>query len=51
KEAMADSAWIEAMQDDLHQFDRLNVWELAWKQFGFLLPTQHTSLFQSIRWS
>ncbi|GJX84842.1 retrovirus-related pol polyprotein from transposon TNT 1-94 [Tanacetum coccineum] len=23
KEAMADSAWIEAMQDELHQFDRL----------------------------
>ncbi|GKA13328.1 hypothetical protein Tco_0692974 [Tanacetum coccineum] len=23
KEAMTDSAWIEAMQDDLHQFDRL----------------------------
>ncbi|GJR38107.1 gag-pol polyprotein [Tanacetum coccineum] len=23
KEAMADSAWIEAMQDKLHQFDRL----------------------------
>ncbi|GJY78805.1 retrovirus-related pol polyprotein from transposon TNT 1-94 [Tanacetum coccineum] len=74
-EAMADSAWIEAMQEELHQFDRLKVWELvdkpfgkmiiklkwlwknkkdedqtllAWKQFGFLLPTQHTSLFQSI---
>ncbi|GJX90297.1 hypothetical protein Tco_0343623 [Tanacetum coccineum] len=25
KEAMADSAWIEAMQDELHQFDRQNV--------------------------
>ncbi|GKA55480.1 gag-pol polyprotein, partial [Tanacetum coccineum] len=23
KEEMADSAWIEAMQDELHQFDRL----------------------------
>nr|GFD23806.1 Gag-Pol polyprotein [Tanacetum cinerariifolium] len=29
KEAMADSAWIEAMQDELHQFDRLSVWELV----------------------
>ncbi|GJY30573.1 retrovirus-related pol polyprotein from transposon TNT 1-94, partial [Tanacetum coccineum] len=28
KEAMADSAWIKAMQDELHQFDRLQVWEL-----------------------
>ncbi|GKF76754.1 hypothetical protein Tco_0229224 [Tanacetum coccineum] len=78
KEAMADSAWIEAMQDELHQFNRLKVWELvdkafgkmiiklkkrvlisknhlhqllAWKQFGFSLPTQHTILFQSIRWT
>nr|GFC64358.1 Gag-Pol polyprotein [Tanacetum cinerariifolium] len=29
KEAMADSAWIESMQEELHQFDRLNVWELV----------------------
>ncbi|GKD80501.1 retrovirus-related pol polyprotein from transposon TNT 1-94 [Tanacetum coccineum] len=34
KEAMADSAWIEAMQDELHQFDRLQVWELIVKPFG-----------------
>nr|GFA73246.1 hypothetical protein [Tanacetum cinerariifolium] len=25
KEAMADSAWIESMQEELHQFDRLKV--------------------------
>nr|GEV17800.1 reverse transcriptase domain-containing protein [Tanacetum cinerariifolium] len=29
KEAMADSAWIELMQEELHQFDRLDVWELV----------------------
>nr|GFA01164.1 Gag-Pol polyprotein [Tanacetum cinerariifolium] len=29
KEAMADSAWIELMPEELHQFDRLNVWELV----------------------
>ncbi|GJU96167.1 retrovirus-related pol polyprotein from transposon TNT 1-94 [Tanacetum coccineum] len=29
KEAMADSAWIESMQEELHQFDGLNVWELV----------------------
>nr|GEU54361.1 hypothetical protein [Tanacetum cinerariifolium] len=29
KEAMANSAWIESMQDELHQFDRLDVWELV----------------------
>nr|GFC96534.1 hypothetical protein [Tanacetum cinerariifolium] len=25
KEAMSDSAWIESMQEELHQFDRLDV--------------------------
>ncbi|GJZ50522.1 retrovirus-related pol polyprotein from transposon TNT 1-94 [Tanacetum coccineum] len=34
KEAMGDHAWIEAMQDELHQFDRLKVWELVDKPFG-----------------
>nr|GEZ98348.1 hypothetical protein [Tanacetum cinerariifolium] len=29
KETMADSAWIESMQEELHQFDRLDVWELV----------------------
>nr|GEZ24386.1 hypothetical protein [Tanacetum cinerariifolium] len=29
KEAMADSAWIESMQKELYQFDRLDVWELV----------------------
>nr|GEU28816.1 retrovirus-related Pol polyprotein from transposon TNT 1-94 [Tanacetum cinerariifolium] len=29
KEAMANSAWIESMQEELHQFDRLEVWELV----------------------
>ncbi|GKB08020.1 retrovirus-related pol polyprotein from transposon TNT 1-94 [Tanacetum coccineum] len=31
---MDDSAWIEAMQEELHQFDRLQVWELVDKPFG-----------------
>ncbi|GJT60953.1 hypothetical protein Tco_1004486 [Tanacetum coccineum] len=26
---MADHAWIEAMQEELHQFERLGVWELV----------------------
>nr|GEX28178.1 hypothetical protein [Tanacetum cinerariifolium] len=34
KEAMADSAWIEAIQREIHQFDRLQVWELVDKPFG-----------------
>nr|GEU40959.1 hypothetical protein [Tanacetum cinerariifolium] len=34
KEAMADFAWIRAMQEELHQFDRLQVWVLVDKPFG-----------------
>nr|GEY03105.1 hypothetical protein [Tanacetum cinerariifolium] len=34
KEAMAYSAWIEAMQEELYQFDRLQVWKLVDKPFG-----------------
>ncbi|GKG00463.1 retrovirus-related pol polyprotein from transposon TNT 1-94, partial [Tanacetum coccineum] len=37
KEAMADSAWIKVMQDELHQFDRLKVWELVDKPFGKMI--------------
>ncbi|GJT65378.1 retrovirus-related pol polyprotein from transposon TNT 1-94 [Tanacetum coccineum] len=29
KESMVDYAWIESMQEELHQFDRLDVWELV----------------------
>nr|GFA43395.1 Gag-Pol polyprotein [Tanacetum cinerariifolium] len=34
KVTMADSAWIEAMQEELHQFQRLQVWELIDNPFG-----------------
>ncbi|GKG27025.1 hypothetical protein Tco_0402728, partial [Tanacetum coccineum] len=34
KEAMADSVWIKAMQEELHQCDRLQFWELIDKPFG-----------------
>nr|GEY52570.1 integrase, catalytic region, zinc finger, CCHC-type, peptidase aspartic, catalytic [Tanacetum cinerariifolium] len=34
KEAMADSAWIEVMQEEIHQFNRLQVWKLVDKSFG-----------------
>ncbi|GJW33360.1 retrovirus-related pol polyprotein from transposon TNT 1-94 [Tanacetum coccineum] len=33
KGAMADHAWIKAMQEELHQFNRLRVWELVNKPF------------------
>nr|GEV34771.1 Gag-Pol polyprotein [Tanacetum cinerariifolium] len=29
KKAMADSAWIESMQEELYQFNRLDIWELV----------------------
>nr|GFC77591.1 hypothetical protein [Tanacetum cinerariifolium] len=29
KEALTDLAWIESMQEELHQFIRLDVWELV----------------------
>nr|GFA42721.1 retrovirus-related Pol polyprotein from transposon TNT 1-94 [Tanacetum cinerariifolium] len=35
--ATTDSAWIEAMQEELHQFDRFQVWELVDKPFGKLI--------------
>ncbi|GJR66643.1 retrovirus-related pol polyprotein from transposon TNT 1-94 [Tanacetum coccineum] len=34
KEAMADHTWIETMQEELYQFNRLKVWELVDKPFG-----------------
>ncbi|GKF64225.1 retrovirus-related pol polyprotein from transposon TNT 1-94 [Tanacetum coccineum] len=37
KEAMADSAWIKAMQYEFHQFHRLKFWELVNKPFGKMI--------------
>ncbi|GJS28452.1 retrovirus-related pol polyprotein from transposon TNT 1-94 [Tanacetum coccineum] len=37
QEAIADFVWIEAMQDELHQFDRLKVWELVDKPSGKMI--------------
>ncbi|GJR94370.1 gag-pol polyprotein [Tanacetum coccineum] len=34
KEAMTDHAWIEAIQEELHQFDRIGIWEIVDKPFG-----------------
>ncbi|GJS45554.1 retrovirus-related pol polyprotein from transposon TNT 1-94 [Tanacetum coccineum] len=44
KEAMADSAWIEAMQEELYQFDKLQVWELVNKPFGKKMDVNTTFL-------
>ncbi|GJX68508.1 retrovirus-related pol polyprotein from transposon TNT 1-94 [Tanacetum coccineum] len=29
KEAMLESSWIEAMQEEIHEFERLQAWELV----------------------
>ncbi|GJY34511.1 retrovirus-related pol polyprotein from transposon TNT 1-94 [Tanacetum coccineum] len=29
KESMTESLWIKAMQEEIHEFERLNVWELV----------------------
>ncbi|GJY20733.1 retrovirus-related pol polyprotein from transposon TNT 1-94 [Tanacetum coccineum] len=34
KKAMADHSWIEFMQDELNQFERLLVWELVLRPEG-----------------
>nr|GEW34046.1 retrovirus-related Pol polyprotein from transposon TNT 1-94 [Tanacetum cinerariifolium] len=43
KEAMADSAWIESMQEELHQFDRLDVWELVDRPLCINMASAHNS--------
>ncbi|GJZ17178.1 retrovirus-related pol polyprotein from transposon TNT 1-94 [Tanacetum coccineum] len=34
KEAVLDHNWIESIQDELHQIERLNVWELVPRPYG-----------------
>ncbi|GJX13932.1 hypothetical protein Tco_0205690 [Tanacetum coccineum] len=48
KEAMADSAWIEAMQDELHQIISSSSRLAA---VGFLLPIAAPSLFNLSDWT
>nr|GEY10948.1 hypothetical protein [Tanacetum cinerariifolium] len=66
KEAMADSAWIESMQEELHQFDRLDLRDmlkrkelisknhlrqlLGWKLSGYSLRMLHTNPILYARW-
>nr|GEU94888.1 hypothetical protein [Tanacetum cinerariifolium] len=39
KESLTDPAWIESMQEELHQFVRLDVWELVPSPDGIKLLT------------
>ncbi|GKC94731.1 retrovirus-related pol polyprotein from transposon TNT 1-94, partial [Tanacetum coccineum] len=40
KEAISDHSWIESMQDELHQFERLGVWELVPRPDGKNIITE-----------
>ncbi|GJW31373.1 uncharacterized mitochondrial protein-like protein [Tanacetum coccineum] len=67
KEAMAYYAWIEAMQGELYQFDRLDLRDtvkrkeltsknhlhllLGWKLSGYSLRMMNTNHFQYTRWT
>nr|GEV98316.1 retrovirus-related Pol polyprotein from transposon TNT 1-94 [Tanacetum cinerariifolium] len=37
KEAMKESCWIEAMQEEIHEFERLKVWELVLRTSNVML--------------
>nr|GFC25226.1 hypothetical protein [Tanacetum cinerariifolium] len=49
KEAMADSAWIESMQEELHQFNRLDVWELVDRPLCTNMDVKTTFLYGPLK--
>ncbi|GJR42723.1 retrovirus-related pol polyprotein from transposon TNT 1-94 [Tanacetum coccineum] len=42
KTAMAEACWFEAMQEEIHEFDRLQVWELV--------PKPHCVMIITLKW-
>ncbi|GKB82539.1 integrase, catalytic region, zinc finger, CCHC-type containing protein [Tanacetum coccineum] len=42
KEAMEESCWIEAMKEEIHEFERLEVWELV--------PRLEKAMIISLKW-
>nr|GFA68523.1 hypothetical protein [Tanacetum cinerariifolium] len=42
KEALQSSSWIEAMQEEIHEFERLQVWEL--------IPAPYDVLIIPLKW-
>ncbi|GJT30286.1 hypothetical protein Tco_0910561 [Tanacetum coccineum] len=39
KQAMTEPSWIDAMQEEIHEFERLEVWELVHVQTTYVVPT------------
>ncbi|GJW91594.1 retrovirus-related pol polyprotein from transposon TNT 1-94 [Tanacetum coccineum] len=39
KDALTQACWIEAMQEELHEFDRLEVWELVLRPDNMMIIT------------
>ncbi|GJX14316.1 hypothetical protein Tco_0206074 [Tanacetum coccineum] len=46
---MADHAWIEAMQEELHQFERLDIWELVDRPYGKNMDGKTTHLNRPLK--
>ncbi|GJR93024.1 retrovirus-related pol polyprotein from transposon TNT 1-94 [Tanacetum coccineum] len=42
QEAMKESSWIKAMQEEIHEFDRLKVWELV--------PISSNTMLIALKW-
>ena len=42
KDAMSKDCWFEAMQDEIHKFDRLDVWELV--------PAPDCAMIIALKW-
>ncbi|GJY76862.1 putative ribonuclease H-like domain-containing protein [Tanacetum coccineum] len=49
KQAMTKPSWIDAMQEEIHEFERLQVWELVLCEFGGVLKNKARLVAQGFR--
>ncbi|GJZ71070.1 retrovirus-related pol polyprotein from transposon TNT 1-94 [Tanacetum coccineum] len=49
KQAMTEPSWINAMQEEIHEFERLKVWELVPYEFGGVLKKKARLVGQGFR--
>ncbi|GJX63444.1 retrovirus-related pol polyprotein from transposon TNT 1-94, partial [Tanacetum coccineum] len=49
KQAMIEPSWIDAMQEEIHEFERLEVWELVPYEFGGVLKNKARLVAQGFR--